>query len=166
MSIELSKLSPPRGSRRKRKRVARGEGSGHGKTAGRGGKGQKGRKGVSIRAGFEGGQMPLYRRLPKFGFTSLQSIRGSNDFSVFNLAQLDRFENGATVDPVALLGKGRGYLAKARVKILGGAKEKFSKKLTVRVHAISASAKAQIEAAGGTVELIAPKSAKPEAAAK
>jgi large subunit ribosomal protein L15 len=165
MSMELSKLSPPRGSRRKRKRVARGEGSGHGKTAGRGGKGQKGRKGVSIRAGFEGGQMPLYRRLPKFGFTSLQSIRGTNDFSVFNLTQLERFESGATVDPTALLGKGRGYLAKARVKILGGAGEgKFNKKLTVKVHAISESAKSAIEAAGGTVELIAPKAAEKKAA--
>ena len=154
-SLDLSKMSPPPGSRTKKVRLGRGESSGVGKTAGRGGKGQKGRSGAKIRRGFEGGQMPLYRRLPKLGFFSRKKTLGVNSFEVVSLTVLEKFENGAVVDVESL--RANGITSKtARVKVLGtGA---LTKKLTVKVHAISASAKSKIEAAGGRVEvLLAPK---------
>ena len=152
--MELSKLGPRKGAKKKRTRYGLGEGSGHGKTAGRGGKGQTARTGGGTRAGFEGGQMPLYRRLPKFGFTSIARIKGQNVYSVINLSDLERFDNGATVDEAALrtLGIVRGKGRTAGVKVLG--KGELTKKLTVKVNAISESAKAKIEASGGSVELI------------
>ena len=149
--IELSKLSPPKGSRKRKIRLGRGESSGHGKTAGRGGKGQKGRKGATIRPGFEGGQMPLYRRTPKLGFFSSQKARGLNQFDIINLGTLNNFDNGAVVD-LALLKKAGLAKRYGRVKVLGTGE--LSKKLTVKVQAVSASAKQKIEAQGGSVEIV------------
>jgi large subunit ribosomal protein L15 len=151
-SISLDQLAPPRGSRRKRQRVARGESSGSGKTAGRGGKGQKGRKGATIRAGFEGGQMPMYRRLPKIGFRSRKSIRGQ-EHEVINLAALEKFPEGSVVDASKLIGAEGSKKSLRSVKILGDGT--CSKKLTVKAHAFSAKARQAIEAVGGTVEVIA-----------
>ncbi len=149
--IELSKLSPPKGSRKRKIRLGRGESSGHGKTCGRGGKGQKGRKGATIRPGFEGGQMPLYRRTPKLGFFSHDKVRGFNQFDVINLSQLNSFDEGAALDLEAF--KKRGLAKRyGQVKILGTGE--LQKKISVKVHAISASAKAKIEAKGGKVELV------------
>ncbi len=154
-NLDLSKMAPPPGARQKKVRLGRGESSGVGKTAGRGGKGQKGRAGATIRRGFEGGQMPLYRRLPKLGFFSRKKVLGVNSFEVISLSVLEKFENGATVDVEALRAKGITSNI-ARIKVLGSGA--LTKKLTVKVHAISASAKSKIEAAGGRVELLlAPK---------
>ena len=152
--MELSKLGPRKGAKRSRTRLGLGEGSGHGKTAGRGGKGQTARTGGGTRPGFEGGQMPFSRRLPKFGFTSIAKLKGRNVYSVINLSDLNRFESGATVDEAALrtLGMVRGKSRTAGVKVLG--KGELTKKLTVKVNAISEAAKAKIEASGGSVELI------------
>ena len=144
--MELNNLKPKKGSRHAKKRVGRGPGSGHGKTAGRGEKGQKSRSGFSRMLGFEGGQMPLHRRLPKRGFTNIFK----KDYAVVNLADLERFDNGAAVDEAALREKG---LIKGRydgVKILG--QGKLSKKLTVSATKFSESARKQIEAAGGTCQ--------------
>lgn len=151
--MELSKLSYPKGAKKHARRVGRGESSGAGKTSGRGGKGQTARTGGKVRPGFEGGQMPLYRRLPKFGFTSLQQIKGVNSFEVFNFDFLEKFENGAVVDK-ASLGEMRGktFGPKAKIKIL--AKGKLTKKLKVKVDGISESARQKIESLGGTIELI------------
>src|SRR5438445_4936423 len=147
--MELSKLKPKRGSRHARKRVGRGPGSGHGKTAGRGEKGQKSRTGFSRMRGFEGGQMPLHRRLPKRGFTNIfKKIH-----AVVNLSDLERFDNGATIDESALRQAG---LVKGRndgIKVLGNGK--LTKKLTVHAAKFSQSARRQIEAAGGTCQEIA-----------
>jgi large subunit ribosomal protein L15 len=153
--LALNTLKPLPGSRKPRTRVGRGEGSGHGKTSGKGGKGQTARSGGKIRAGFEGGQMPLYRRLPKFGFTSLEAVKGKNRFSVVRLSVLERLDNGTTVDiaKVQALGYAKKSSARAGVKVLSDV-EKITKKLHVKVNAISATARAQIEAAGGTVELV------------
>ena len=146
--MELSNLKPKKGARHAKKRVGRGPGSGHGKTAGRGEKGQKSRSGFSRQMGFEGGQMPLHRRLPKRGFTNIFK----KDYAVVNLADLERFDNGATVDEAALRQAG---LVKGRndgIKVLGNGK--LSKKLTVSATKFSATAKQAIEAAGGTVQEI------------
>lgn len=153
--LTLSTLKPMHGSRKPRTRLGRGEGSGHGKTSGKGGKGQTARAGGKIRAGFEGGQMPLYRRLPKFGFTSLTAVEGKNRYSIVRLSVLERLDNGATVDLAAIQGLGYAKKSsqKAGVKLLSDV-EKVTKKLHVKVSAISANARAQIEAAGGTVELV------------
>jgi large subunit ribosomal protein L15 len=153
--LTLSNLKPMRGARKARTRVGRGEGSGHGKTSGKGGKGQTARSGGKIRPGFEGGQMPLYRRLPKFGFTSRDAVSGANRYSVVRLSVLERLDNGTTVDLAAIqaLGYAKKSSQKAGVKVLSDV-EKVTKKLHVKVTAISANAKAQIEAAGGTVELV------------
>ncbi len=152
--MELSKLAPNKGAKRKKKRLGRGESSGLGKTSGRGGKGQTARSGSGIPARFEGGQMPLYRRVPKAGFKSRKQNLGLNDFNIVNLDTLDKFDNGATVDTDALLTKGLKLSAKklAGVKVLG--RGTLTKKLTVKVHAISDSAKTKIESLGGTVELV------------
>jgi large subunit ribosomal protein L15 len=146
--MDLSNLKPKKGAKHAKKRVGRGPGSGHGKTAGRGEKGQKSRSGYSSKLGFEGGQMPLHRRIPKRGFTNIFK----KEMSVVNLSDLEQFDNGATVDEQALRGAG---LIKGRakgIKVLGDGK--LSKKLTVHAHKFSESAKKQIEAAGGTAQEI------------
>ena len=147
--MELSNLKPKKGARHAKKRVGRGQGSGHGKTSSRGEKGQKSRSGYSRMLGFEGGQMPLHRRLPKRGFTNIFK----KEYAVVNLADLERFDDGATVDEAALR---EARLVKGRndgVKILGDGK--LSKKLTVVATKFSESARKQIEAAGGTCQEIA-----------
>lgn len=153
--LTLNNLQPLPGARKARTRVGRGEASGHGKTSGRGGKGQTARSGGGVRPGFEGGQMPLYRRLPKFGFTSREAVVGTNRYSVVRLSVLERLENGTTVDleKIKALGYAKKSSAKAGIKVLSDI-EKLTKKLHVKVNAISASARAQVEAAGGTVELV------------
>lgn len=130
---------------RPRKRVGRGPGSGHGRYATRGCKGQRARSGDKPRPGFEGGQMPLYRRVPKRGFSN---ERFRTEYAVVNVADLNRFEDGAEVDLERLAAAGLAR-ASERVKVLGGGA--LARKLTVRAHKFSASARAKIEAAGGTV---------------
>ena len=153
--LTLNTLKPMPGARKPRTRVGRGEGSGHGKTSGKGGKGQTARSGGKIRPGFEGGQMPLYRRLPKVGFTSRTEDRGKNVYSIVRLSVLERLDNGATVDVAKIqsLGYAKKSSERAGVKVLSDV-EKLTKKLHVKVNAISAQARAQVEAAGGTVELV------------
>ena len=147
--MELNTLRPAIGATRKNKRIGRGTGSGHGKTATKGHKGQKARSGGSIKAGFEGGQMPMQRRLPKRGFTPLQRM----EYAVVNLKQLDQFDAGAIIDLAALVGKGMVRGGKDAVKIL--ATGELTKPLTVKAHKFSAAAKEKIVAAGGTAEEIA-----------
>ena len=144
--LNLSNLSPQPGSRKNRKRVGRGEGSGHGKTAGKGHKGAKARSGGSLKIGFEGGQMPLQRRLPKRGFTNIFK----EAFAIVNIKDLERFADGATVDRQTLLDAGLIKKKYAQVKLL--ANGELSKKLTVAVTKVSASARQKIEAAGGTIQ--------------
>ncbi|MCB0339686.1 MAG: 50S ribosomal protein L15 [Bdellovibrionales bacterium] len=155
--MDLSKLAPVKGARKKRKRIGRGNASGWGRTAGKGEKGQKARAGASIPAGFEGGQMPLYRRLPKRGFTSREQVLGTNRYLLVTFSDLNRFDDGATVDPEALAAIGRTLSPKnqAGYKVLTNGELK--KKVNLKVHAISAAAKAKIEALGGTVELLSAK---------
>ena len=150
--VNLSSLSPLPGSRKKKRRVGIGEGSGKGKTCGRGQKGQLSRSGASIPAGFEGGQMPLYRRLPKRGFTSRKKVRGENIFQLVPLEKLETLgiEGSITID--ILNENGLISSTGGKVKILGGVKA--TKKYSVEVHKVTASAKAAIEAAGGTVTLL------------
>ena len=146
--MELSNLQPAEGSKRSDNfRRGRGHGSGNGKTAGKGHKGQKARSGAP-RIGFEGGQMPLYRRIPKRGFKN----RNSKEIVAINLATLDRFDDGATVDVAALVEAGVIKNPRDGVKILGNGE--ITKKLNVKVDAFSASAKEKIEAVGGTAEVI------------
>ena len=147
--MDLSSLHPAPGSRRPRKRVGRGPGSGLGKTAGRGHKGRKSRAGGNSPRGYEGGQMPILRRLPKRGFKN--PFRQETE--VVNLAALSRFEAGSTVDPEALGRAGVAGRRGIRIKILG--KGTLDRKLDVKAHAFSASARAAIEAQGGTVEILA-----------
>ena len=152
--MRLHTLKPTPGSNKRKKRVGRGESSGHGKTSGRGHKGQKARSGSAIRPGFEGGQMPLYRRLPKKGF--------SNDafktiYAVYNLVRLsDHFDDGATINEATLreknLLKGRWRHKWDGIKILGDGD--LTKKWTLEVDKISTTARQKIEAAGGSVTLI------------
>lgn len=149
MSMRLHNLKPRPGAKHRRKRLGQGESSGLGKTSGRGGKGQTARSGSSIRAGFEGGQMPLYRRLPKRGFNN---ARHTVRYLPVNLAALDRFDDGARVDEAALRGAGLANGRADGIKILGNGD--LTKKLTVCAHAFSASAKTKIEAKGGSCELI------------
>ena len=140
-------LAPAVGATHYRKRVGRGPGSGHGKTAGKGNKGQKSRTGYRHMRGFEGGQMPLHRRVPKRGFTNIFRV----EYDIVNLADLDRFEAGASVNPETLAAS---HLTRKNrpVKILGDGK--IQKALTVSAHKFSASAKAGIEAAGGRCEVL------------
>ena len=146
--MDLSNLRPAEGSKHSNNfRRGRGHGSGNGKTAGKGHKGQKARSGAP-RPGFEGGQMPLYRRIPKRGFTN----RNSKDIVGINVSRLETFENDAVVTVEALLEKGIIKNPKDGVKILGNGE--LTKKLTVRASAFSASAKEKIEKAGGTAEVI------------
>lgn len=146
--MDLSNLKPAIGSTSSKKRIGRGPGSGTGKTAGKGHKGQKARSGGSVKAGFEGGQMPLQRRLPKRGFKSLNKIV----FSLINLRDLELFEAGSVVD-LEVLGQA-GLLGKSfdGVKILGDGE--ITKALTVKAHKFSRSAVEKIEAAGGKAEVI------------
>jgi large subunit ribosomal protein L15 len=147
--MELNDLKPKKGSRHAKKRVGRGPGSGHGKTSSRGEKGQKSRSGYSGKRGFEGGQMPLHRRLPKRGFTNIFK----KDYAVVNLSDLERFDNGATVDETAFRQAGLVKGQHDGIKVLGDGE--LSKKLTVSATKFSASARKQIEAAGGTCQEIA-----------
>ena len=144
--MDLNTLKPAIGSTKNRKRIGRGTGSGHGKTATKGHKGQKARSGGSIKAGFEGGQMPLQRRLPKRGFTPVERT----EYSVVNLKQLDIFEAGATVNLDALIEMGLVNRSNINVKILGNGD--ISKSLTISATKFSQSAKDKIIAAGGTFE--------------
>jgi len=148
--MRLHDLKPRPGAKHRRKRLGQGESSGHGKTSGRGGKGQTARSGSSIRIGFEGGQMPLIRRIPKRGFNN---ARHTTRFLPVNLEALNRFENGARVDEVALRSAGLANGRGDGIKILGGGE--LSRKLTVTAHAFSASARTKIEAKGGTCEVVA-----------
>jgi large subunit ribosomal protein L15 len=144
--MELNTLKPALGSTKNRKRIGRGPGSGHGKTATKGHKGQKARSGGSIKAGFEGGQMPLQRRLPKRGFTPIDRI----EYSVVNLKQLDVFEAGSVVDAAALVSKGLIKNSCNAVKVLGNGD--LSKALKVTATKFSQSARDKIVASGGTFE--------------
>src|SRR5437764_15464035 len=146
--MELNKLKPKKGARHAKKRVGRGPGSGHGKTAGRGEKGQKSRSGFSRMTGFEGGQMPLHRRLPKRGFTNIFK----KEHAVVNVSDLERFDNGVTVDEGALRQAGLVKGKHDGIKVLGGGT--LSKKLNVVATKFSESARKQIEAAGGTCQEI------------
>jgi len=154
--MRLHNLKPRPGAKHRRKRLGQGESSGRGKTAGRGGKGQTARSGSSIRIGFEGGQMPLIRRIPKRGFNNAEFTTA---YSPVNVGELNQFENGARVDETALRSVGLANGPKLGIKILGSGE--LTKKLTVVVSAISASAKTKIEAKGGAVEIIAKKSPAP-----
>ncbi|WNS80738.1 50S ribosomal protein L15 [Domibacillus sp. DTU_2020_1001157_1_SI_ALB_TIR_016] len=146
--MKLHELKPAAGSRKERNRVGRGTGSGNGKTAGKGHKGQNARSGGGVRLGFEGGQTPLFRRLPKRGFTNVNR----KDYAVVNIDTLNRFEEGTEVTPELLIESGIVKSEKAGIKIL--ANGNVEKKLTVKAHKFSAAAKEAIEAAGGKIEVI------------
>lgn len=147
--LELNNLSPAPGSKKRRKRLGRGPGSGHGKTSGKGHKGQKSRSGYSRRLEFEGGQMPLSRRLPKRGFKHAQQ----HALAEVNVDMLEKhFDDGAEVTAEALVGKHLIKKLKGGVKVLG--RGELTKKLNLKVTAISAAAQAKVEQAGGAVELL------------
>ena len=146
--MKLHELKPAAGSRRKKKRIGRGPGSGSGKTSGRGQDGQKSRSGYSARHGFEGGQMPLVRRLPKRGFTNIWR----KEFRIVNIDRLNDFEAGSVVDPEALLGAGLLRKGTQPVKVLGNGELKV--KLTVKAHRFTKGAQEKIQQAGGTVEVL------------
>ena len=148
-TYSLSNLSPAKGSRKKHVRVGRGMGSKLGKTAGSGNKGQKSRRGYSRRRGFEGGQMPLHRRIPKRGFHNPFEV----NYSVVNIEELNVFPAGETVTPELLRAHGFVRRAKDPIKVLGDGELK--NKITVHAHAFSASAKEKITAAGGSFEVVA-----------
>jgi large subunit ribosomal protein L15 len=149
--MSLSNLRPPKGAKHARKRVGRGPGSGHGKTASRGSKGAKSRSGFRFKRGFEGGQMPLHRRVPKRGFTNIFRV----EYAVVNLDTLaEVFEAGSAVTPELLRERGLVRQARAPIKVLG--RGEISKALTVRAHRFSGSAAEKIEKAGGSVERLEP----------
>ena len=148
--MQTHELRPPKGARHKRKRVGRGNASGHGTYSGRGSKGQKARSGVGIRLGFEGGQTPLVKRLPRLrGFTNIFRV----EYAAVNVKQLERFEAGTEVTPQLLREVGIIKSLRQPVKVLGDGE--ITKALTVRAHRFSAVAKEKIEAAGGIVEEVA-----------
>ena len=148
--MKLHELQPAAGSVKDVKRIGRGHGSGQGKTAGKGHKGQKARSGGSIRPGFEGGQMPLQRRIPKRGFNNKLFAK---EFATVNVSELEkRFESGAVVDADALIESGAIKNVKDGVKILGNGE--LSKKITVKAVKFTAAAKEKIEKAGGSAEVI------------
>ena len=147
--MKLHELQPAAGSKKARTRVGRGLGSGLGKTSGRGQKGQKSRSGGGVRSGFEGGQMPLYRRLPKRGFNNVFA----KQYAEVNVEQLNRFEDGATVDPVALIEAGILKNVRDGIRILGNGSLE-TKNLTVIANGFTKSAEEKITAAGGKVEVI------------
>ena len=146
--MDLSNLSPPKGSVKNRKRVGRGPGSGHGKTSCRGHKGQKARSGGKVRPGFEGGQMPLARRLPKRGFTNIFK----KQYALIQVRDLMAFEKGSVIDPAVLVESGLVAKLLDGVKLLGNGDIDIP--LTVKVHKCSRAAQAKIIAAGGMVEVI------------
>ena len=146
--MKLHELSPAPGSTKKAFRKGRGAGSGNGKTAGKGHKGQKARSGGGVRPGFEGGQMPLTRRLPKRGFTNIFATK----YATINVGDLNRFEDGAVVDEAAIVAAGLVKKTMDGIKVLGNGE--LEKKLTVNAKAFSASAKQKIEAAGGKAEVM------------
>ena len=146
--MKLHELSPAEGSAKKAYRKGRGPGSGNGKTAGKGHKGQNARSGGGVRPGFEGGQLPLYRRLPKRGFHN----KFGKEYAIINVEALERFENGATVDAQALLDAGGINKVCDGLKVLG--KGEITKKLTVCAAVFSETAKGKIEAAGGKTEVV------------
>ena len=146
--MKLHELSPAEGSAKSAWRKGRGHGSGNGKTAGKGHKGQNARSGGGVRPGFEGGQIPLYRKLPKRGFHN----RFATVYTIVNVEMLNRFEDGAVVDMDALLKSGVVSKANDGLKVLG--RGEITKKLTVKASIFSASAKEKIEAAGGKAEVI------------
>ena len=147
--MKLHELSPADGSKKAVKRIGRGPASGQGKTAGKGHKGQKARSGYSRRAGFEGGQMPLQRRLPKRGFNNIFAT----EYAIVNVSDInDRFEDGATVDAQSLVESGLIKKTLDGIKVLG--KGEITKAVTVKADKVSESAKAKIEAAGGKVEVL------------
>ncbi len=142
--MRLHELKPAQGAKKDRKRLGRGPGSGRGKTAGRGTKGQKSRSGGGVSPGYEGGQMPLHRRLPKRGFTNIFK----KEFEIVNIRDLSRFESGAEIDEILLMKAGLVKGNRDGVKLLG--QGEISYPLTVSLDRVSKSAKAKIEAAGGT----------------
>ncbi|MGZ8441911.1 MAG: 50S ribosomal protein L15 [Candidatus Binatia bacterium] len=146
--MKLDDLKPAAGSNKKRKRIGRGPGSGHGKTSGRGHKGQGSRSGGNTKPGFEGGQMPLQRRLPKRGFHNIFRI----EMAVVNLTQLDLLAGAGDIVPETMSEHGLISGKNRHVKVLG--EGNFTKAVTIRAHGFSASARQKIEAAGGTAELI------------
>jgi len=148
MAMKIHELSPSDGSRKTRKRVGRGPGSGHGKTSCRGHKGQKSRSGGGPRTGFEGGQMPLQRRLPKRGFTNIFKKR----YNIINIKDLNRFEPKASLDTETLKKAGLVKKPEDGIKLLGNGEVAFP--VFIKVHKVSNSAKEKIEALGGTVEII------------
>jgi large subunit ribosomal protein L15 len=145
--MKLSELSPAEGSRKARKRLGRGVGSGSGKTAGRGTKGQKSRSGGGVRPGFEGGQMPIHRRLPKSGFTNIFK----KNFAVINVRDLAKFESGSVVDEMAVYKSGLVKGKSDGIKLLGVGEIDFP--LTIKLSKVSQSATDKITAAGGKVEV-------------
>ncbi len=150
--MKLNELKPSPGSIRKKRRIGRGIGSGHGKTAGRGHKGRGSRSGGNTPPGYEGGQMPLQRRLPKRGFRRLQKNEARRqEYAIINLRSLVVFDQGSTVEPALLVERGL-MRAGQRVKVLGDGD--FSLNLTVRAHAFSTSAREKINNAGGAAEMI------------
>ena len=146
--MKLHELQQTEGSRKVRNRVGRGSSSGNGKTSGRGHKGQKARSGGGVRLGFEGGQQPLFRRIPKRGFTNINR----KEYAIVNLDDLNHFEDGTEVTPALLVESKVVRNEKSGIKVL--AKGAVEKKLTVKAHKFSEAAKEAIEAAGGTVEVI------------
>jgi large subunit ribosomal protein L15 len=147
--MSLSNLRPPKGAKHARKRVGRGPGSGHGKTASRGSKGAKSRSGFRFKRGFEGGQMPLHRRVPKRGFTNIFRV----EYAVVNLDTLaEVFEAGSAVTPELLRERGLVRLSRAPIKVLG--RGEISKALTIRAHKFSGSAAEKIAKAGGKAETL------------
>ncbi|MGI6702704.1 MAG: 50S ribosomal protein L15 [Clostridia bacterium] len=146
--MKLHELKPAQGAKRKAKRVGRGMSSGHGKTSGRGHKGQKSRSGGGVRPGFEGGQMPLQRRIPKRGFTNIFK----KEYSVVNLERLNMFEEGSVITPELMAEQGLVKKPSERIKVLGDGE--LGKALTVRAHKFSKTAAERIEAAGGKAEVI------------
>ncbi len=146
--MKLNELAPPNGSRRPRKRLGRGVGSGTGKTAGRGTKGYNSRSGGGVRPGFEGGQMPIHRRLPKRGFTNIFKKR----IATVNIRDLSGFESGSVVDEIALVRQGLVKGTRDGIKLLG--QGEIDIPLTVKVNMVSKSAREKIEAAGGKLEVL------------
>jgi large subunit ribosomal protein L15 len=154
--MRLHDLKPRPGAKHRRKRLGQGESSGHGRTSGRGGKGQTARSGSSIRIGFEGGQMPLIRRIPKRGFNN---ARHTIAYVAVNVESLNQFDDGARVDVEALRNAGLANGPVKRVKILGDGE--LTRKLTVAAHAFSATAKSKIEGKGGVCEVVLRRPAPP-----
>ena len=146
--MRLHDLRPPKGARKGPKRIGRGEGSGWGKTAGRGHKGQRSRSGGGVGPGFEGGQMPMQRRLPKRGFNNIFKKK----FALVNLRDLSRFEAGSVIDPEGLVAAGLIHKISEKVKLLG--QGTIDRPLTLKVHAASGKAKEAVEAAGGAIEML------------